>query len=66
MSKNSSSINISGLFSTLLIVLFIYLKLTEQINWSWVWVLSPLWISAIFVILIIIIFILFTIIIKRI
>lgn len=33
-------------------LLFIALKLTGQINWSWLWVLSPIWIP--FVILIII------------
>ena len=25
---------------------FIALKLTEQINWSWLWIFSPLWIPA--------------------
>ena len=29
---------------TLLTVLFIGLKLTGNIDWSWWWVLSPLWI----------------------
>jgi len=29
---------------TLLLVLFIALKLTHYIDWSWWWVLSPLWI----------------------
>jgi len=29
----------------LLLVLFIGLKLGHVINWSWWWVLSPLWIS---------------------
>jgi hypothetical protein len=32
-------INLSGL--TLLTVLFVGLKLTNYINWSWWWVLSP-------------------------
>lgn len=32
-----------------LTVLFIGLKLTHFINWSWVWVLSPLWIPLVFV-----------------
>ena len=36
-----------GLVSVLTIV-FIVLKLTKVISWSWWWVLSPLWISAIF------------------
>lgn len=39
-------------FLGLLGLLFIALKLTGQINWSWLWVLSPIWIP--FVILIII------------
>jgi hypothetical protein len=28
----------------LLTALFVGLKLTNHIDWSWVWVLSPLWI----------------------
>lgn len=32
-------------FAGLLTVLFIGLKLTGYIDWSWWWVLSPLWIS---------------------
>ena len=31
-------------FGGLLAILFIGLKLTNVINWSWWWVLSPLWI----------------------
>lgn len=31
---------------TLLLIIFIILKLTKVIDWSWLWVLSPLWISA--------------------
>jgi hypothetical protein len=31
--------------TTLLTVLFVGLKLTGYITWSWFWVLSPLWIS---------------------
>lgn len=35
-----------------LLILFIVLKLTDNIEWSWWWVLSPLWIpfSILFVI----------------
>jgi hypothetical protein len=32
-----------------LTVLFVGLKLTHCIDWSWWWVLSPLWITAGFV-----------------
>lgn len=33
-------------FTGLLTLLFIGLKLGGAIAWSWVWVLSPLWIST--------------------
>jgi hypothetical protein len=33
-------------FSTVLQLIFITLKLTGNITWSWWWVLSPLWISV--------------------
>ncbi len=42
-------------FSGLLTVLFIGLKLTGHITWSWWWVLSPIWISILLVIGILII-----------
>jgi hypothetical protein len=43
MSSNSSSSGGIG-FTGLLTILFIGLKLTGHITWSWWWVLSPLWI----------------------
>jgi len=33
-------------FRSLLLILFIGLKLTGFITWSWMWILSPIWISA--------------------
>nr|DAF94505.1 MAG TPA: transmembrane protein [Siphoviridae sp. ctTDf8] len=43
-------------FTDLLTIVFIVLKLCGIIAWSWWWVLSPLWISAIgWVILLIIV-----------
>lgn len=45
MSSSSSSSGVG--FSGLLTVVFIALKLTGNITWPWVWVLSPLWISFI-------------------
>ena len=32
-----------------LTLLFIYLKITKQIDWSWWWVLSPMWLPFGFV-----------------
>lgn len=34
-----------GIASVLTLV-FVVLKLTELIDWSWVWVLSPIWIPS--------------------
>ena len=33
-------------FSGLLTIVFIILKLIGKIDWSWWWVLSPLWITS--------------------
>ena len=46
MKKETSSSGASGGigFVGLLTVAFIVLKLTKVIAWSWLWVLSPLWI----------------------
>ena len=41
-------------FMGLLQIVFIVLKLTGYIQWSWVWVLSPAWIQvSIFIVLVI-------------
>lgn len=54
MSNTSSSSGGIG-FAGLLTILFIGLKLGHVINWSWVWVLSPLWISfALFVVIVVV------------
>ena len=45
MSASSSSSSGGIGFTGLLTVLFVGLKLTNVIAWSWWWVLSPLWIS---------------------
>ena len=38
-------------FPSLLAVLFIGLKLTNHIQWSWLWVLSPIWIGLLLALL---------------
>lgn len=43
MSKSTSSSSGIG-FCGLLTIVFITLKLIGQIDWSWWWVLSPIWI----------------------
>lgn len=42
-------------FCGLLTIAFVVLKLCNVITWSWVWVLSPLWISFILIVLILLI-----------
>ena len=45
MKDNNSSSGGIG-FCGLLTVLFIALKLTGVIRWSWIWVLAPIWIPV--------------------
>ena len=40
-------------FCGLLTVLFIGLKLTNYIDWSWWWILSPIWIPVVLLIFIV-------------
>lgn len=44
MSDNSSARSGGIGFCGLLTIVFIVLKLLGKITWSWLWVLSPLWI----------------------
>ena len=48
--SNGSGIGFTGLLT----ILFIALKLTDYIDWPWIWVLSPLWISFVIGIIIVI------------
>jgi hypothetical protein len=52
MSNNTSTSSGGIGFPGLLTVLFIGLKLTGHISWSWWWVLSPLWISLLLAVVI--------------
>lgn len=47
MSDSSSSASGGIGFAGLLAIVFITLKLTGYITWSWIWVLSPLWIGLV-------------------
>ena len=47
MSQETKVVNSGGIgLSGLLTVLFVGLKLTNHITWSWIWVLAPLWIPV--------------------
>lgn len=50
MNDNASSS--SGFFGLLFIV-FLVLKLTEIIDWSWWWVTAPLWGPALFALIVV-------------
>lgn len=57
MSKNNVTVQTQSQsagvgFAGLLTIAFIVLKLTGVITWSWLWVLSPIWISfALFILI---------------
>ena len=44
LKRLSSSVVMNNL-SPILFLIFLVLKLTKQIDWSWWWVTSPIWIS---------------------
>jgi len=54
-SNNSASGGGMGL-AGVLTVIFIVLKLVGVINWSWIWVLSPLWIGFVVAVVVIALF----------
>lgn len=45
--ENKTTVNGGIGFIGLLTIAFIVLKLIGVITWPWVWVLSPVWISAV-------------------
>lgn len=53
MSKERISISFSG--TSLLSVAFIVLKLCNVIDWSWWWVLAPIWMPLALVVILLII-----------
>lgn len=48
-------INCNFGFAGVLALIFIVLKLTGYISWSWLWVLSPIWITIIIAIILVLI-----------
>ena len=52
MDNNQGGIGFIGVLQ----ITFIILKLCKVINWSWLWVLSPLWIIILIIIITAIIF----------
>lgn len=67
MNENNTTIKTSSgiSFAGLLTIVFIVLKLTGVISWSWVWVLAPIWISAIVGIIVALIVIIIAIVLRE-
>jgi membrane protein YdbS with pleckstrin-like domain len=67
MEHNNSNRSVSGGigFSGLLTIVFIVLKLCNVIDWSWLWVLAPLWISFALGIIILIVVVILQVIIEK-
>ena len=59
MGNNSNSTGGGMGLGTILFLIFLVLKLTNYIDWSWWWVSSPLWITAILYIVIVTVFVMF-------
>ena len=53
--KNFPILNTISAFFGFLTLIFILLKIFKAINWQWIWVLSPLWLSTALIISILII-----------
>ena len=63
--KKNVEVSIAPSLPVLLTVAFIVLKLCGVISWSWLWVLSPLWISFALGILLLIILLIIAVILGR-
>ena len=50
--ETTKSVKKSYSLSTPIFLVFLILKLTGVVNWSWFWVLSPLWIPFVMMILV--------------
>lgn len=43
---NNNKVVVHMPFCTILFIVFLVLKLTNTINWSWWWITAPLWIPV--------------------
>ena len=59
MGNNSNNTGGGMGLGTILFLIFLVLKLTNYIDWSWWWVTAPLWITAILYIVIVTGFVMF-------
>lgn len=61
-SNNNTTVSGGIGFSGLLTIVFIVLKLCGVINWSWIWVLAPMWVGVALCVAVILIVTIFSII----
>jgi len=59
------SLSLPGGGVTLLTIAFVVLKVLGYIDWSWVWVLSPLWIAASVIVFILLVIVAVSILVAR-
>lgn len=55
MEGKNKPIDTGCLCLAVLTAIFVFLKYTKQISWSWLWVLSPLWIPLALTILVLLV-----------
>ena len=46
MNDNNTKVVVNMPFCTILFIVFLVLKLTNVIGWSWWWITAPLWIPV--------------------
>jgi hypothetical protein len=54
MSVDNKGMNSNSFFVSMLLILFIGLKLANIITWSWWWVMSPLWVPLVIFVIIVV------------
>jgi hypothetical protein len=65
--ENKTVVSGGGIgFCGVLCIAFIVLKLCGVINWSWIWVLAPIWVPTLFVLSLVVIICIFAILMKSI
>ena len=55
--NNKVKVTIGGWFTQVLAIVFITLKLTHYIDWSWWWVTAPIWGPLAFVLILLLLFV---------
>jgi len=55
MNKNNNNTSGGVTFASLLFLLFLALKLTNAIDWSWWWITAPIWGPFVIVVVVLII-----------